>query len=216
MESLTTATLADNPDTTKFNVSNGLTLGTATVTADLYSARNTLTHRIRGPVSTATIVLDTTNMVDGDRAGLSLFRDQSAWIGVMNDGGSLRVGMVDSVTMDASLRTTVRTKMRRVAPCYSRILECHRVSCEKVSPLDNTRHPFVNFLPSGFPFFNILYAQVNRFSILRCQKKIANSAYFFIRAEHRQDGRDRLRVQGRHPSALHRQHQPGCRSHRDL
>ncbi|XXH04261.1 hypothetical protein Hte_010675 [Hypoxylon texense] len=97
-----------NPDTTKFNVSNGLTLHAATVTTDLYAARNTLTHRIHGPVSTATIVLDTANMADGDRAGLSLFRDQSAWIGVLNDGGggALQVGMVDSIAMDGSWRTT--------------------------------------------------------------------------------------------------------------
>ena len=37
---------------------SGLNLRTATVTNDLYSARNTLTHRIQGPTSTATIELD--------------------------------------------------------------------------------------------------------------------------------------------------------------
>ncbi|OTA82493.1 glycoside hydrolase family 43 protein [Hypoxylon sp. CO27-5] len=95
-----------NPDTTKFDVNDGLTLKTATVTNDLYAARNTLTHRIHGPISTATIAIDTTNMADGDRAGLSLFRDQSAWIGVLNDGGTFKVGMVNSITMDASWRTT--------------------------------------------------------------------------------------------------------------
>ena len=38
-----------NPDTTKYSVNNGLRLSTATVTNDLYNARNTLTHRIQGP-----------------------------------------------------------------------------------------------------------------------------------------------------------------------
>lgn len=95
-----------NPDTTKFSISDGLTLQTATVTNDLYAARNTLTHRIHGPLSTATIILDTTNMADSDRAGLSLFRDQSAWIGIFNDGGVFKVGMVNSIAMDASWRTT--------------------------------------------------------------------------------------------------------------
>ena len=45
-----------NPDNSKWAVNNGLNLQTATVTGDLYKARNTLTHRIQGPTSTATIV----------------------------------------------------------------------------------------------------------------------------------------------------------------
>jgi hypothetical protein len=47
------------PDTTKYSTtSSGLLLKTATVTFDLYAARNTLTHRILGPTSTATIKLN--------------------------------------------------------------------------------------------------------------------------------------------------------------
>ncbi|KAI1333671.1 glycoside hydrolase family 43 protein [Xylariaceae sp. FL0016] len=95
-----------NPDTTKYTVDDGLTLSTATVTYDLYSARNTLTHRIHGPISTATIILDSSNMADGDRAGLALFRDQSAWIGIKNDGGTLTVGMTNSILMDTNWATT--------------------------------------------------------------------------------------------------------------
>ncbi|KAI3316981.1 glycoside hydrolase family 43 protein [Xylariaceae sp. AK1471] len=95
-----------NPDTTKFTVNNGLTLKTVTVTSDLYSARNTLTHRIHGPISTATIVLDTTNMADGDVAGLSLFRDQSAWIGIRNIGGVFTIAMTNSILMDSNWATS--------------------------------------------------------------------------------------------------------------
>ncbi|KAJ3056984.1 hypothetical protein HK097_001928 [Rhizophlyctis rosea] len=73
-----------NPDTTAFTVNNGLTLRTASITNDLYGARNTLTHRILGPTSSATIYLNIANMRDGDRAGLALLRDTSAWIGVQN------------------------------------------------------------------------------------------------------------------------------------
>ncbi|KAK8075000.1 beta-xylosidase [Apiospora hydei] len=68
-------------------------------------ARNTLTRRIRGPVSTATIVLDTSNMADGDRAGLSLFRDQTGWIGVRNDGGTFTVAMVNGINLDSNWNT---------------------------------------------------------------------------------------------------------------
>ncbi|HYQ62518.1 glycoside hydrolase 43 family protein [Actinophytocola sp.] len=95
-----------NPDTTKFSVSNGVRMGTATVTTDLYSARNTLTHRIQGPTSTATVALDLTGMRDGDRTGLAMLRDSSAWIGIRRDGGRNRVVMVDNITMDGSWNTT--------------------------------------------------------------------------------------------------------------
>jgi beta-xylosidase len=95
-----------NPDTTKYTVSNGLQLRTATVTGDLYSARNTLTHRILGPSSTATVTMDYSAMRDGDRAGLAMLRNSSAWIGLRRDGGQTRVAMVDNITMDGNWNTT--------------------------------------------------------------------------------------------------------------
>jgi beta-xylosidase len=95
-----------NPDTTKYTVDNGLRLQTATVTDDLYSARNTLTHRIQGPASTATVVLDYSGMRDGDRTGLALLRDSSAWIGVKRDSGATRVVVVSGITMDSNWNTS--------------------------------------------------------------------------------------------------------------
>lgn len=94
-----------NPDTGRYTVNDGLTLRTATVTDDLYAARNTLTHRIQGPTSTATVELDCSAMADGDRAGLALLRDSSAWIGVTNNGGDLRVVRVDGLAMDDNWNT---------------------------------------------------------------------------------------------------------------
>jgi beta-xylosidase len=87
-------------------VNNGLTLQTATVTNDLYAARNTLTHRIQGPTSTATIELDYSAMRDGDRTGLAMLRQSSAWIGVKRDNGSTRVVMTNGLSMDGSWNTT--------------------------------------------------------------------------------------------------------------
>ncbi len=95
-----------NPDNTKWSAGNGLTLRTATVTNDLYWARNTLTHRVQGPTSTATVQIDHTAMRDGNRAGLALLRDSSAWIGVRREGGTTRVAMVSGLTMDGSWTTT--------------------------------------------------------------------------------------------------------------
>ncbi|MEU1606862.1 family 43 glycosylhydrolase [Micromonospora matsumotoense] len=95
-----------NPDNTKWSVNDGLRLQTATVTNDLYNARNTLTHRIQGPRSTATIELDYSTMRDGDRSGLAMLRDQSAWIGVRRDNGATRVAVVNNLTMDSNWNTT--------------------------------------------------------------------------------------------------------------
>jgi beta-xylosidase len=95
-----------NPDDSRWSAANGLRLQTATVTNDLYAARNTLTHRIQGPTSTATIELDYSTMRDGDRAGLAMLRDSSAWIGVKRDNGATRVTMVNGLTMNSSWATT--------------------------------------------------------------------------------------------------------------
>ncbi|GAA1801795.1 family 43 glycosylhydrolase [Luedemannella flava] len=95
-----------NPDTSKFSVGNGLKLSTATVTTDLYAARNTLTRRILGPSSTATIELDYSTMQNGDRAGLALLRDSSAWIGIKRDNGTTRLVMQSGLAMDSNWNTT--------------------------------------------------------------------------------------------------------------
>jgi beta-xylosidase len=98
-----------NPDTSKFTVNNGLKLSTVTVTKDLYAARNTLTHRIHGPGSTATILINVANMADGDTAGLATFRDQSAFIAVLKSGSSYSVANVAGLTQDISTWATTST-----------------------------------------------------------------------------------------------------------
>ncbi|WP_203855141.1 family 43 glycosylhydrolase [Plantactinospora mayteni] len=95
-----------NPDNTRWSVNNGLRLQTATVTNDLYQARNTLTHRIQGPSSTATIELNYSGMANGDRAGLAMLRDSSAWIGIRRDNNTTRVVMTNGLTMNSSWQTT--------------------------------------------------------------------------------------------------------------
>ena len=94
-----------NPDTTKFTINNGLTLNTATVTSDLYQARNTLTHRIYGPKSRGTIALTISSMALGDRAGLAMLRDSSACVAVVNNGGAFRISQVSGLTMDSNWNT---------------------------------------------------------------------------------------------------------------
>jgi beta-xylosidase len=120
-DTFTTATLAakwewnHNPDNTKWSTGNGLKLQTVTVTNDLYAARNTLTHRIQGPSSTATVELDPSAMANGDRAGLAMLRDASAWIGLRRDNGVTRLSMTDGLTMDSSWNTSGTGTERAIA-----------------------------------------------------------------------------------------------------
>lgn len=95
-----------NPDNSRWSVNNGLSLQAATVTGDLYAARNTLTHRIQGPSSTATIELDYSTMRDGDRTGLAVLRNSSAWIGIRRDNGTTRLVMQNGLAMDGNWNTT--------------------------------------------------------------------------------------------------------------
>lgn len=95
-----------NPDNSKWSFDEGLKLQTATVTKDLYRARNTLTHRILGPQSTGTIELDISAMQDGDVAGLALLRQSSAYVAVKKTGAAAQVVMVRGLTMDGSWNTT--------------------------------------------------------------------------------------------------------------
>jgi len=96
-----------NPDTSKFSVQGGLVLKTATVTEDFYLARNTLTRRITGPKSTATMEMDVSSMANGDVAGLGVMRHISAWIGVMKTDGGVEVVVRTGISLDKKfLRTT--------------------------------------------------------------------------------------------------------------
>lgn len=103
-----------NPDTDGFTVDNGLTLRTVTVTDDLYWARNTLTHRIRGPQGTATVTMDISNMADGDRAGFGVLRDESAWIGVEREGNEWSLVVVtDAILNDNGTTRSTGTVSER-------------------------------------------------------------------------------------------------------
>ena len=89
-----------NPDDSAWEINGGLTLRTATVTTDLYGARNTLSHRIIGPKSSATIRLNLGGMVSGDIAGIALLRDESAYLGARKAAdGSLTLQTVYDITM---------------------------------------------------------------------------------------------------------------------
>ncbi|KAF2106998.1 glycosyl hydrolase family 43 protein [Lophiotrema nucula] len=108
-----------NPDNTKWRLaggSGGLVLQTATVTNDLFTARNTLTHRIIGPKSLGTFRIDVSQMKDGDRAGAALFRDIAAYIGVYKDASSAKVVMVNSLSLNSNWATNATGTVAATGP----------------------------------------------------------------------------------------------------
>jgi beta-xylosidase len=113
-----------NPDESKFSLGGGeggLVLRTASVTGDLFSARNTLTRRIAGPKSRGTFRLDVSKMRDGDRAGAVLFRDRGAYIGVWKQGNEARIVMVDGLLLAEGTWTTASTgKTAATGPVVSK------------------------------------------------------------------------------------------------
>lgn len=98
-----------NPDPTKYIVNNGLTLKTATITDDLFHARNTLTHRLYGEYPVGTVAMDFTNMADGDITGLAAFRDLTSWIGVIRNGTGYSIVVRANATQDESSWNTTST-----------------------------------------------------------------------------------------------------------
>jgi beta-xylosidase len=99
-----------NPDSTKWSLLQNpgfLRLSTSKVVTNLRDARNTLTQRIfayysKSETTTATIKIDVENMLDGDIAGLGVFQNPYAYIGIKKLGGVKYIVMVNNgITNDS-------------------------------------------------------------------------------------------------------------------
>ncbi|WP_443938731.1 glycoside hydrolase family 43 protein [Pedobacter sp. MW01-1-1] len=137
-----------NPDASKWSLTSKkgfLKLSTASIAQNLKEARNTLTqrpfvkHDLDNPsVAITKIVLD--DMKDGDVAGLTVFQDPYAFIGVTQQGKDAYILMVnnglivDSVKMEPKktlyLKTIASNKTKNASFYYS-------YDGEKFSPLGN-------------------------------------------------------------------------------
>jgi beta-xylosidase len=100
-----------NPDSTKWSLTENpghLRLGTVKVVDSLQKARNTLTQRIfayysHKLASIATTKMDFENMKEGDIAGLTIFQDPYAYIGIKKVNGQNFIEMINNgKTIDSS------------------------------------------------------------------------------------------------------------------
>ena len=88
-----------NPDNIYWSVTQRpgyLRLINGRIDTDFLSTRNTLTQRTFGPVCSANIAMDISNMKDGDCAGLGALQKKYGFVGVRIDGNSKAIVMVNS------------------------------------------------------------------------------------------------------------------------
>lgn len=78
-----------NPDNSRWTLKErkGYMRLKASKATDLTNARNTLTQRVQGPLSTGTVELDITGLKDGNVAGFGVFQDPYAYIAVRQENG---------------------------------------------------------------------------------------------------------------------------------
>ncbi|HEX5343029.1 MAG TPA: glycoside hydrolase 43 family protein [Duganella sp.] len=77
--------------------------------ASFWEARNTLTQRAIGPVSSPTVALDVTGLLENDVAGLALLNLPYATLGVERKGGKLALALFDQAR-NQTVRVPLATK----------------------------------------------------------------------------------------------------------
>ena len=97
-----------NPDDSKWKLKNGRLRLQSMPAEQLMWARNTLTQRVIGPVSVATVELYTKGMKDGDVAGLGNINVPCSWIGIVKDGQQTILRCFEQATND-TIDTSVTT-----------------------------------------------------------------------------------------------------------
>ena len=91
-----------NPDDTKWSLKNGRLRLQSMPAEQLMWARNTLTQRVIGPTSIATVELYTKGMKDGDVAGLGNINVPCSWIGIVKEGKNLILRCFEQATNDTT------------------------------------------------------------------------------------------------------------------
>lgn len=108
-----------NPDDTKWSLNNGRLRLQSMPAEQLMWARNTLTQRVIGPTSIATVELYTKGMKDGDVAGLGNINVPCSWIGIVRNDNTLTIRCFEQATNDtvdvvAKLKSTNKLWLRMI------------------------------------------------------------------------------------------------------
>jgi hypothetical protein len=82
-----------------------------------WDARNSLTQRAIGPLSSPTVALDVSGLKNGDVAGLALLNQPYASLGVEKDGAGLTIALYDQGTDQTTRVRTTATRLWLRADC---------------------------------------------------------------------------------------------------
>ena len=91
-----------NPDNTKWSLTGASLRLKATTGSDFWHARNTLTQKGQGPISSGTIKVDCSKMQPGDICGLGMLGDPRGYIAVTKDPKRIIMTEEDTVKATAS------------------------------------------------------------------------------------------------------------------
>ncbi|MBR5686566.1 MAG: glycoside hydrolase 43 family protein [Prevotella sp.] len=92
-----------------------LRLKTSRVVENLYLAPNTLTQRMEGPTCSGYVVMDVSNMRDGDCAGFTAFNDESGVLTIARDGKKYTLTMSEqSVTLNPQNKAVEKVEVKDV------------------------------------------------------------------------------------------------------
>ena len=86
------------PDTDLIRFDKGFHITTDKISGNIFHAKNTLTQKIEGPVSRASVTVDACELNDGDIAGLSAFQGDYAFAGVKKENGRLYAVMLSNIS----------------------------------------------------------------------------------------------------------------------
>ena len=106
-----------NPDDSKWSLKNGRLRLQSMPAEQLMWARNSLTQRVIGPKSIATVELYTKGMKDGDVAGLGNINVPCSWIGIVKNGKEMTLRCFEQAindTIDVSLEKADKLWLRMV------------------------------------------------------------------------------------------------------
>jgi len=89
-----------NPDDKKWSLKNGRLRIQSQPAEQLMWARNTLTQRVIGPKSVATVELYVKGMKDGDVCGLGNINVPCSWVGIVKNGSTYTLRCFEQMTND--------------------------------------------------------------------------------------------------------------------
>ena len=124
-----------NPDDAKWSLKNGRLRLQSMPAEQLMWARNTLTQRVIGPTSIATVELYTKGLKDGDVAGLGNINVPCSWIGIVKDGKELVLRCFEQAINDT---TDIQLIPEQSSPTRS-LSPTTKISFRMVGDYDNDR-----------------------------------------------------------------------------